>query len=59
MTNGIKNRSPHAWYNTLFINNFQVSGKETVIPNIRKSYLQEIVIAGNLLSETAEVHKEH
>lgn len=33
---------------------------QLVIPDIRKKkkrYLQEIVIAGNLVSETAEVHK--
>ena len=60
MKNGVKNQSPHPESNILFIINFQIRGKGTVIPDIRKKkkrYLQEIVIAGNLVSETAEVHK--
>lgn len=59
MKNGVKNQSPHPESNILFIINFQIPGKGTVIPDIRKKkrYLQEIVIAGNLVSETAEVHK--
>lgn len=59
MTNGIKNRSPHAWSNILFITNVQVSRKGIVIHNIRKTSHSEIVIVGNLASETAEVHKAH
>ena len=60
MTNGVKNPSPHPEFNILFITNFQIPAKGTVIPAIRKKkkrYLQEIVIAGNLVSEIAEVHK--
>lgn len=36
MTNGIKNQSPDAWSNILFITNFQVPGKGRVIPDIRE-----------------------
>lgn len=60
MTNSIKNQSPHAWSNILFISNFQISEKDPVIPDIRKKrHLQKIVTAENLVSETAEVQKEH
>lgn len=60
MTNGVKNQSPHPEFNILFITNFKIPAKGTVIPDIRKKkkrYLQEIVIAGNLVSEIGEVHK--
>lgn len=36
MMNGIKNQLPHIWSNILFITNFQVPGKDTVIPDMRK-----------------------
>lgn len=59
MRNGIKNQSPHAWSNILFTTNLQVYRKGIVIPDIKKRYLQEIVIGGNQVIETAEVHKKH
>lgn len=36
MKNGVKNQSPHPESNILFIINFQIPGKGTVIPDIRK-----------------------
>lgn len=36
MKNGVKNQSPHPESNILFITNFQIPGKGTVIPDIRK-----------------------
>ena len=36
MTNGVKNPSPHPEFNILFITNFQIPAKGTVIPDIRK-----------------------
>ena len=36
MTNGVKNPSPHPEFNILFITNFQIPAKGTVIPAIRK-----------------------
>lgn len=56
--NGVKNQSPHPEFNILFITNFQIPGKGTVIPDIRKTrYLQEIVIVGNRGKWDSEVHK--
>ena len=36
MTNGVKNPTPHPEFNILFITNFQIPAKGTVIPDIRK-----------------------